>query len=70
VRQIFAWYADGISPRSIASRLNQSSVPSPGARWTRTERRKDHKWLASAIHGDPKRGTGILNNKRYIGIVT
>ena len=25
------------------------------------------KWVGSAIHGDPKRGYGILNNERYIG---
>ena len=31
-------------------------------------RRRDSKWLASAIHGDVKRGTGILNNRRYIGV--
>ena len=23
--------------------------------------------MASAIHGDPKRGTGILNNELYVG---
>jgi len=27
-------------------------------------------WLASAIHGHAKRGTGILNNTRCIGLVT
>jgi hypothetical protein len=25
------------------------------------------KWVSSAIHGDPKRGYGILNNERYLG---
>jgi hypothetical protein len=29
--------------------------------------RTDAKWLASAIHGDPKRDSGILNNPLYIG---
>ncbi|MGC1729242.1 MAG: recombinase zinc beta ribbon domain-containing protein, partial [Steroidobacteraceae bacterium] len=33
-------------------------------------RRADGKWLASAIHGDQTRGTGILNNRRYTGVVT
>ena len=33
------------------------------------ERRRDRKWLASAIHGDVNRGTGILNNRRYVGVV-
>jgi site-specific DNA recombinase len=62
-------YADGMSPRAIASKLNEEGVPSPGAAWKRTERRHDGKWLASAIHGEIERGTGILNNKRYIGSV-
>ena len=35
----------------------------------RTVRRADCKWLASTIHGDVNRGTGILNNRRYVGIV-
>jgi site-specific DNA recombinase len=67
VRRIFEMYADGMSPRNIAARLNAEGVPSPGAAWKRTTRRKDGKWLASAIHGDQKRGTGILNNRRDVG---
>ena len=35
--------------------------------WHRTSRRQHGKWLASAIHGDTKRGSGILNNQMYIG---
>jgi site-specific DNA recombinase len=69
VRHIFESYANGISPRSIAAKLNAEGVPSPRAQWQRTERRRDPKWLASAIHGDTNRGTGILNNSRYIGVV-
>jgi site-specific DNA recombinase len=69
VRRIFAMYADGMSPRAIASQLNSERVPSPGAAWKRTERRHDGKWLASAIHGEVARGTGLLNNQRYIGSV-
>ncbi len=56
VRRIFELYADGVSPRGIASTLNAECVPSPGAKWNRTERRRDRKWLASAIHGDVSRG--------------
>jgi site-specific DNA recombinase len=67
VRRIFVWYAAGKSPRWIAERLNEESVSSPGSDWGRTKRRRDGKWLASAIHGDPKRGSGILNNELYIG---
>ncbi len=69
VVRIFEMYASGLSPRAIASQLNGEGVPSPGASWKRTERRTDRKWLASAIHGDVNRGTGILNNKRYIGSI-
>jgi site-specific DNA recombinase len=69
VRRVFEMYADGLSPRTIAAKLNEEGVPSPGAKWNRSERRKDRKWLASAIHGDPTRGSGILNNRRYLGVV-
>ena len=67
VRQIFSWYAAGKSPRWIADRLNEERVASAGSEWRRTSRRQDGKWLASAIHGDSKRGSGILNNQMYIG---
>jgi site-specific DNA recombinase len=67
VRRIFVWYAAGKSPRWIAEQLNEEGVSSPGADWHRTKRRRDGKWLASAIHGDPKRGSGILNNELYVG---
>jgi hypothetical protein len=68
VRRIFEMYASGMAPRSIAARLNAEAVPSPGSSWDRTVRRKAG-WLASAIHGDAKRGTGILNNEAYAGRV-
>ncbi len=67
VKQIFQWYADGNSPKWIAGELNRMGVPSPGSYWKRTERRKS-RWLGSAIYGDMKRGTGILNNTLYIGL--
>lgn len=67
VLRIFSMYADGIAPRKIAAQLNAEGVPSPGARWKRVTRRSDGKWLASAIHGDPRRGSGILNNEKYVG---
>jgi hypothetical protein len=69
VVKIFEWYANGVSPRGIAARLNAEGVPSPGAAWQRKTRRTDAKWLASAIHGDPKRGSGILNCETYVGRV-
>ena len=72
VRRIFTMYADGMSPRSIANTLNSEGVLSPGASWKRTDRgengkRRDGKWVASCIHGDPARGSGMLNNPRYLG---
>ena len=47
VVRIFELYADGVSPRGIVDRLNREAVPSPGAKWDRTTRRHDGKWLAS-----------------------
>ena len=69
VRRIFELYASGVSPRSIAAKLNAEGVPSPGSTWNRTVRRASG-WVASAIHGDVTRGSGILNNRRYAGVVT
>lgn len=57
VRWIFERYAAGSSPRDIAGELNQLGVPSP----------RGGTWCASAIHGDPTDGTGILCNARYAG---
>ena len=57
VRWIFYRYAAGSSPRDIAAELNQLGVPSP----------RGGTWCASAIHGDPTDGTGILCNPRYAG---
>src|SRR3984957_7604723 len=71
VRRIFELYAGGISSRAIAERLNCENIPSPGAAWRRTDTGKHAKrrgkWVGSAIHGDPSRGYGILNNERYLG---
>ncbi|HTC50738.1 MAG TPA: recombinase family protein [Steroidobacteraceae bacterium] len=71
VRQIFELYADGHSPKRIAAKLNEEGIPSPGAMWNRTDTgshgKRRGKWVASAIHGDTRRGYGILNNERYIG---
>lgn len=55
-------------PRRIADGLNRRGVPSPGARWNRSDRRGDGEWLASAIYGDPKRGSGVLSNELYHGV--
>ncbi|MES9957107.1 MAG: recombinase family protein [Sedimenticola sp.] len=66
VKKIFQWYANGNTPRWIASELNRLSVPSPGSKWNRQKSRKS-KWVGSAIYGDMTKGTGILNNELYIG---
>lgn len=57
VRWIFERYAAGSSPRDIAAELNHLGVPSP----------RGGTWCASAIHGDPTDGTGLLCNPRYAG---
>ncbi len=57
VRRIFADYARNQSPRAIASQLNAEGVPSPSGKT----------WSQSAINGNRRRGTGILNNELYIG---
>lgn len=57
VRRIFRAYLDGQSPNKIADQLNREGVPGP----------RGGLWDKSTIHGNPKRGTGILNNELYIG---
>lgn len=66
VVEIFTLYADGMSPTWIAAELNRRAIPSPGANWQRSTRRRGG-WHPSAIAGDVKRGIGILNNEKYIG---
>ncbi|ADO43101.1 recombinase family protein [Ketogulonicigenium vulgare] len=57
VRRIFTAYAEGMSPNRIADQFNREGVPGP----------RGGKWDKSTIHGNSKRGTGILNNEIYIG---
>ena len=57
VRRIFEAYCDGQSPGRIADMLNREGVPGP----------RGGAWDKSAIHGNPKRGTGVLNNEMYVG---
>jgi site-specific DNA recombinase len=57
VDRIFREYVAGIAPKAIAKRLNQDWAAGPfGGTWS-----------PSTIHGNPKRGTGVLNNELYIG---
>ncbi|MET4349615.1 recombinase family protein [Bradyrhizobium sp. RT9a] len=57
VRRIFADYIAGKSSRTIAFELNKEGVPGP----------QGAEWGPSTIHGNPKRGVGILNNELYVG---
>ncbi|HWM82040.1 MAG TPA: recombinase family protein [Pseudolabrys sp.] len=57
VRRIFADYLAGQSSRTIAITLNREGVSGP----------QGSEWGPSTIHGNPKRGVGILNNELYVG---
>ncbi len=57
VRRIFRDYAAGKSAKTIAFTLNKEGVPSPSG----------GDWGFSTINGNPKRGTGTLNNEMYVG---
>ncbi len=57
VRRIFNQYAAGKAPQAIAKQFNKEAIAGPsGAAWG-----------PRTIHGNPDRGTGILNNELYIG---
>ena len=57
VRWIFSEYANGRSSRAIAKSLNERRIPGP----------KGKPWSDYSIHGNRRRGTGILNNELYLG---
>jgi malonate-semialdehyde dehydrogenase (acetylating)/methylmalonate-semialdehyde dehydrogenase len=57
VRRIFRSYNEGKSSRTIALELNREGVPGP----------QGGEWGPSTIHGNPTRGTGIINNELYVG---
>jgi site-specific DNA recombinase len=60
VLRIFHAYANGQSPRDIAHDLNSTGVPGPGGRT----------WGDTTIRGQVDRGTGILNNTLYVGLLS
>jgi site-specific DNA recombinase len=66
VQRIFRLYAEGMSPRRIAALLNAEGIPPPGARW-RNRLGARRTWAHSAIAGDRRIGTGILNQCKYDG---
>jgi DNA invertase Pin-like site-specific DNA recombinase len=57
VREIFARYAAGEAPRRIAFDFNARRISAP----------RGGAWSASTLNGNRSRGTGILNNKMYVG---
>jgi site-specific DNA recombinase len=57
VQRIFHECTAGLSPRSIARRLNQEGITGPSGR----------AWRDTTIRGHFGRGTGILNNELYVG---
>ena len=59
VRRIFREFAAGKSPRAIAGDLNGDGVPGP----------LDRAWGDTTIRGHVCRGTGILNNELYAGVL-
>ena len=59
VNRIFKEYSVGIAPEKIAKDLNSERVPGPGGRL----------WSNTTIRGQSKRGTGILNNSLYKGVL-
>lgn len=69
VREIFARYTAGESPKAIATDLNRRGIPSPRA----GIKRKDGsivtgRWSASTLNGNKDRETGILFNSLYAGV--
>ncbi len=57
VNGIFQNYADGLSPKKIAERLNAQGVPGP----------RGNRWRATTLRPDRTRGNGLLQNELYIG---
>jgi hypothetical protein len=59
VRRIFRAFAAGKSPKAIAVELNKEGIPGPLGR----------AWGDTSIRGHVSRGTGILNNELYAGVL-
>ena len=57
VRRVFADYAAGRSPRSIAKTLNAEGVAGP----------RNGRWTASLLLGNASRENGMLRNRLYVG---
>ena len=57
VGRIFRDFVAGVSPEAIVKALNREGIAGPFG----------GSWSPSTIHGNAKRGTGILNNELYVG---
>jgi len=57
VCRVFRDFANGVSPRTIAQRLNADGIPGPGGQL----------WTGTTLRGHVKRGTGFINNELYVG---
>ncbi|WP_249729459.1 MULTISPECIES: recombinase family protein [unclassified Chelatococcus] len=57
IQRIFREYRSGVSPRTIAAKLNSEGVPPP----------RGQRWNGSTINGNRQRGHGILQNPLYVG---
>ena len=64
VRRIFTEYDRGLSARSIAIGLNRDGIAPP-----RSGGKGSGTWSFSTISGNWKRGTGVLNNDLYRGLL-
>lgn len=59
IRRIFQAFSSGQSPKAIAAALNREGIPGPLGR----------AWGDTSIRGHVSRGTGIVNNELYRGVL-
>lgn len=59
VRRIYREFASGKSPKAIAVDLNREGIPGPLGR----------AWGDTTIRGHASRGTGVVNNELYAGVL-
>ena len=67
VKRIFTLYASGELAQGVAARLNEDGVATPRGALPGVRQRKSFGWTASTVAGCRQHGSGILNNRIYIG---